>query len=159
MKKLSIAAGILALVLATVTAYAQKTAPAKPAEKAKASSTAKQAKKPVQDKIVVYYFHGDARCRTCKAMETMTREAIDTGFKKETASGRLVLKEVNVDEDANKHFVFDYQLTTKTVIVQRMVKDKNADWTNLDQIWLLAGDKEKFIKYIQAGVGKALAAK
>ncbi len=159
MKKLSLAAGLLLLVLASVAVYAQKDVKAKPAEKAKASSAAKTVKKSVQDKVVVYYFHGNARCTTCKAMEAMTREAIDTGFKKETASGRLALKEVNVDEEANMHFVFDYKLSTKAVIVQRVVDGKNAGWTNLDQIWLLAGKKDKFIKYIQAGVAKELAEK
>ena len=56
----------------------------------------------IEDGVIVYYFHGNVRCKTCRAIEAYTAEAIHEGFEEEIASGRLIWKPVNVDEDGNE---------------------------------------------------------
>ena len=58
--------------------------------------------------LIVYYFHGNKRCNTCRTIEAYTEEAIKTGFPDELRSGRLVWIPVNVDVPENGHFVEDF---------------------------------------------------
>ncbi len=103
-------------------------------------------------KVTVYYFHGSFRCVTCTNMEKYSKEAIEANFKEGLASGKLEFKVVNVEERGNEHFVNDYKLYTKSLILS-MVKDgKEVKHKNLDKIWELARNKQKFIEYVTAEV-------
>ena len=104
-------------------------------------------------KVVAYYFHGSFRCATCNAMEKFSREAIDTNFKDAVASGKLEFKSVNVEDRWNEHFVKDYQLYTKTLILSSIKDGKEVKSQNLDKIWEYARNKQKFVDYVTAEVG------
>lgn len=99
-------------------------------------------------KIVVYYFHGNARCPTCYKMEQYTKEAIEGNFKDELANSLLVFKAVNVDEKENEHFISDYQLYTKSLIISYIENDKEIQHKNLTKIWEYARDKKEFFNYV-----------
>ena len=101
------------------------------------------------DVFIASYFHGDVRCATCFKLETFSAEAMQTGFAKELKDSALIWRLVNWDRDENKHYVDDYQLFTKAVILSRVRDGKEIAWVNLDSIWTLVGDKEHFIKYVQ----------
>lgn len=100
-------------------------------------------------KVIAYYFYGDVRCATCRKIEAYTGEAIDSGFAAELKSGLLEWHAINTDSTQNEHFVEDYQLYTKSVILSDIHQGKQTRWRNLDQIWTLTGDKPDFMKYIQ----------
>jgi len=85
-------------------------------------------------------------------MENYSREAIETNFKDDLASGRLEFKAVNVEERGNEHFVDDYQLYTKSLILSLVKDGQEVKSRNLDKIWQLARDKQKFIEYVTAEV-------
>lgn len=101
-----------------------------------------------EDHINVYYFHTTYRCITCTNMEKYTSEAIKTNFGQELAQGKLTFTTVNVDEDRNKHFVNDYKLYTKHVILSQIENGKEVRWKNLDQVWVLVRSPGKFKEYI-----------
>lgn len=103
-----------------------------------------------EDRVVAQYFHGTTRCVTCIAIEELTREALGSGFSEELRTGKLELRSINVDEPANGHFVEDYQLATRTVVIARFKDGKQGEWKRLDQVWQLVRDREAFINYIQA---------
>ena len=107
-------------------------------------------------KIVAYYFHGNARCPTCHKMEQYTKEAIEENFKDELANGLLVVKTVNVEEKENEHFVNDYQLYTKTLIISRVENGKEMQYKNLTKIWEYVRDKKKFFNYVTAEINNSL---
>ena len=108
--------------------------------------------------LVVYYFHGNKRCHTCRTIEAYTAEAIKTGFPDELQSGRLVWKAVNVDDPENEHFVQDYKLTTRTVVVVDIDRGNENKWTKLERVWQLVRDKEAFVDYITENTNAYLAA-
>ena len=108
------------------------------------------------DIFIAYYFHSTRRCATCKKLEAYTTEAVQNGFPEQLKSGRLEWRVVNIDEDEFKHYIDDYKLYTKTVILSHIVNGKETEWINLDKIWNLVGDKEKYVKYIQDEVGAFL---
>ena len=105
-----------------------------------------------QAKVTAYYFHGSFRCYTCTNMEKFSREAIETNFKDALALGKIEFKAVNVEDRGNEHFVNDYKLYTKSLILS-MVKDgKEVKSKNLDKIWELARNKQKFVDYVTGEV-------
>lgn len=106
--------------------------------------------------VIAYYFHTALRCTTCFTMERYTQEAILTGFPDDIRSGRLVWKAINVDDEENEHFVRDYELYTKSVVIVDMQDGVQVRWKNLKDIWDLVDDKKAFIDYIQAETGSYL---
>ena len=92
-----------------------------------------------QKGTTVYYFYGNHRCATCNRMEGLTQKAIkDKG---------VAYKAVNLDEPANEHFVKDFQLDARVVVIQR-----DGTYKKMDEVWDLVGDEEAFIAYIQRGL-------
>jgi VanZ family protein len=102
-----------------------------------------------QEKTIVYYFHGNMRCRTCNKIEAYTKAAITAGFAKELADGSLEIQIVNTDKSENEHFIKDFQLTNRSVVLTRSRGEKLEAWKNLDRIWLLVRKKETFQSYIE----------
>lgn len=103
--------------------------------------------------IVVSYFHGDVRCATCRKIEAYSREAVEKTFAQELASGRLAFKSVNIDRPENEHFIHDYSLVTRSLVVTEESGGKVLRWNNLDKIWeLVRGDQQVFTDYVAASV-------
>ena len=108
------------------------------------------------NQLIVYYFHGDQRCPTCHKLETYAKEALDAYFADEIASKKIVWKIVNVDRTENSHFVQDYKLVTKSVVLSEVSNGKEVGWKNLDQIWQRVRDKDSYLQYIRDSILKGL---
>ena len=109
-----------------------------------------------KDKIIVYYFHGNARCVSCRKIEQYTKEALEKFFKNEIASQEITFRGVNTEEPGNEHFVNDYQLYTKSVVLSAVSEGKELKHKNLEQVWQHLHNKEKFYEYIQNEIQKYL---
>jgi hypothetical protein len=99
-------------------------------------------------KVIVYYFHGSFRCPTCTNIEKFSKQAIETNFKDALISGRLEFKSVDVEERGNEHFVNDYKLYTKSLVLSMLKNGKEVKSKNLDKIWELAQKEQKFMDYV-----------
>ncbi len=99
--------------------------------------------------VVAYYFHTTLRCSTCRKLEALSKEAISSGFAKELGSGRLAFQVVNVETPGTKHFVKDFQLVTKSLVLVEYKNGKVVRWKNLPKIWQLVRDRDAFIRYVQ----------
>jgi len=116
------------------------------------SSTQKVRPRQEQRKLIVYYLHGTFRCHSCNMIERLTREAVEQGFADQIKTGRVEMKVINIEESGNEHFVDDYKLYTKSVILSDLKDGKETRWKNLDQVWTLLGSDAKFVEYIQKEV-------
>ena len=101
------------------------------------------------NQVIAYYFHGTARCKTCRKIEAFTLEALEGEFSEALSGGDLVWRPVNIDEPENEHFVQDYDLTTRTVVLVDLKDGVPSDWTALPRVWELVRDREAFFSYIQ----------
>jgi len=101
------------------------------------------------DAIVAYYFHGNKRCSTCRKLEAYSEEAIAGGFTSELESGELEWRVVNTDEDGNAHFVTDFELVTKSVVLVEYREGEVVRWKNLKLVWQLVGDQDGFLRYVR----------
>ena len=106
--------------------------------------------------VTVYYFHGTFRCPTCHKLEQYSKEAIETNFKDALASGKLSFKIVNMEDKGNKHFVNDYQLYTKSLVLSLTKDGKEVRSRNLDKIWEYVGSKQRFQDYVRDEVAAFL---
>jgi len=102
----------------------------------------------LSSKTIAYYFHTTRRCPSCKKIEAYSSEAISTAFAEQLENGEIEFKLINTDEKENTHYNDDYQLYTKSLVLSKIVDGEETKWVNLDKIWELLGDKEKFTKYV-----------
>lgn len=106
--------------------------------------------------VIVYYLHGGPRCPNCYNMENWTKELVEVDLKKEVDSGKLVFKNIDTDLKENQHFVKDYKLYTKTVIVSLVKDGKEVKYANLGKIWSHIRSKENFQAYVKGEIEKYL---
>ncbi len=118
----------------------------------KIDSTKAETPPEISSKVIAYYFHSTRRCVSCRKLEAYSREAIETGFAEALESGELELLILNTDETEYKHFLDDYQLYTKSLVLSKIEDGEETEWKNLDKAWRLLGNKKGFIKYVQTEV-------
>jgi hypothetical protein len=108
------------------------------------------------NKVIAYYFHGTYRCITCRTIERYSKEAIERYFAQELKNGTLEFKPINVEEPENRHFIHDYQLYTRSLVLVRYRDDKQQGWRNLTEVWAYVRDKEKFFQYVKDEINNFL---
>jgi len=99
--------------------------------------------------VVATYFHTTFRCASCYKIQQFTEEALQKGFPEEIASGQLKYQVVNIEEPGNEHYINDYGLYTKSVVLSLQENGKEVGFKNLDKVWQFLNDKNKFISYIE----------
>jgi hypothetical protein len=111
---------------------------------------------PAGDQTVVYYFHTTSRCSSCLRIEAWTKECLEGAYASDLAEGRLVWRPTNIDADGNQHFVKDFKLAAKTVVVCNYRNGRVADYADLIDVWTLLNDKEQFYQLVGAKVKEYL---
>jgi hypothetical protein len=107
-------------------------------------------------RVIAYYFHGQARCVTCRTIEAYAREAIDTHFADDLKSGRLAVRYVDFDQPGNEHFRDDYQLASSSLVLVDSRASGTNSWKQLQDVWQLTDDKPAFIGYVKEELAKFL---
>jgi len=102
--------------------------------------------------VIVYYFHGERRCVTCRTIEAYIAESLKTYFPDDLAAGKLSWEPINIDEPWNDHFVEEYAITTSTAVLVDMRGKEAKKSKKLDRVWKLVRDKEAFFEYIHREV-------
>jgi len=136
---------VLSFVLLTCFST-QSAHPEEPAAQQKADSPA----------VIAYYFHGTFRCPTCLTIEQLSKDAIEKNFQKQLKNGTLMFLPINVDEPENRHFIDDYQLVTRSLVITKVQGNKQVAWKNLNKVWQLVQSKEKFEYYVKSEIEKFL---
>jgi hypothetical protein len=102
--------------------------------------------------VHVYYFHTTQRCASCKKIEAWSADVIHAAFERELGTGGLEWEVVNIDDPSNRHFVDDYKLYTKSLIVVDRVNGEQARWKNLEKVWQLLQNEASFRQYVQTEI-------
>ena len=102
--------------------------------------------------LVVTYFHTTFRCPTCQNIEKYSEAAVHSNFEDELQSGKLVWRAINVDEPENKHFIKDYQLYSKHLIISEIKDGKEVRWKDLEKVWMLVRNQNKFENYVKTEI-------
>jgi len=108
------------------------------------------------DRIVVFYFHRNKRCTSCRTIERLTRETLEKDFAAELASGRVAWRVVNVETPGNEHFLKDYDQTGQSVVVSDIQEGREARWKDLVYVWDLLRQEPEFRSYVRDEVREYL---
>lgn len=108
------------------------------------------------DQVVMTYFISGARCQNCRKIEALARETAEKDFQEEMGEGRLVFRIIDVGEPGKGHYVDDYQLTSKTVVVSHLVDGEEVEWENMSKVWNYLDDPEAFRAYLAGQIEKYL---
>lgn len=122
------------------------------AQQAKVQETAVQPKTG-KFRVVAYYLHSTGRCSNCFKIETWSKETMDKFFVKEQKSGKLVFKSLNIDEGENRHYIDDYKLTNKSLVLTLQKGGKEQKYEVLSGVWNNLQDQNAFYEYVK---GKTL---
>lgn len=107
-------------------------------------------------KVVAYYFHGSYRCVTCRTIERYAKETVEAHFADSLEGQRLEFRPVNVDESQNRHFVQDYKLETRSLVITLFKNGQQRKWKTLGEVWTLVQDRDRFDEYVAKEVGNFL---
>jgi hypothetical protein len=106
--------------------------------------------------VVMTYFLGGTRCPSCVKIEAFTKATAEKDFAAELASGKLVFRIINTDEPANRHYIDDYKLASKMVVISHRVDGKQTEWQAMEKIWDLLDDESAFRTYLGETLHKYL---
>ena len=73
-------------------------------------------------KVQVYYFHGDRRCETCKAVGKVSQDLVDSQY---GDNKNVEFIEVNYDEKGNEALVEKFEVTSSGLYVYNQEKVTN----------------------------------
>ena len=108
--------------------------------------------------LVVYYFDMGKDCSTCLNLEAYTRETLESFFGEALSTGAIRWEVVDVDAAENDHFVTDFGLYTKSVVLATYEDGEVIRYNNLSRIWELVYDKEAYVDYVRTQVEEVLGA-
>jgi len=124
---------------------------------AAAASTAGSAQT-LEDGLVVYYFHGDIRCPTCRAIESQTHETVQNDFATQLDSGQMAWKVLNYEKPEATDLAKKFDVHMANVVLAQMAGGEITNWKRLDQVWALVGDKPAFAEFVRTEINQMLQA-
>ncbi len=151
-KRHIVTGALLAFVAVTGVTLAVKETRHERAVEATAATNDAPASAEPSSTVVVTYFHTTARCLSCLKIEELTNATMTMRFAGPIAEKRIVWQTMNLDEPANAHFVKDYGLYTKSVVLSEVRGDREVRWKNLEKVWDLLGDADAFQAYVEREV-------
>ncbi len=119
-----------------------------------AAATLQSASTPfdAKPKVIAYYFHGNFRCVSCRKLESVSQEAVINGFPDELKRGELQWAAVNVEQSENEHFIADYRLFSRALVIVRYRGGRQVEYKNLMKAWELLRNDDALKKYVQSEV-------
>jgi hypothetical protein len=107
------------------------------------------------ERVEVYHFHGNTQCTSCIAVGDLAEKTVNTNFKTELASGRVVFAHVNYDLPENAALVAKYGVTGSSLWFG--IYDANGFHRQQDiDVWYMTGDKEKYKEYLASVITRRL---
>ena len=99
--------------------------------------------------VVVYYLSQGKDCTVCNNIESYTHETLQTAFAEELRAGRVLWRSLDMDEPRHAHFVTDFSLYTKSVVLAEIREGAVVRYKNLEAVWDHVHDKARFMEFIQ----------
>jgi hypothetical protein len=112
--------------------------------------------KPADDCLLVYYFHRNVRCPTCRAIESQSYDTVHKDFASQLERGEVVWKILNYEEPAAADLVEKFEIQIPMVVLARLKGGEIENWKRLDHVWALVGDRPAFGRYIRDEISQML---
>jgi hypothetical protein len=106
--------------------------------------------------LMVYYFHGNMRCPTCRSIESQSHETVHTDFASQLENGTIQWKILNYEDPSGADLGKGFDVQVPVVVLARMKGGQIEDWKRLDKVWALVGDKPAFAEYVRDEINRML---
>lgn len=106
--------------------------------------------------VVMTYFLIGTRCVSCKKIEALARATAERDFAAELSSKQLIFRVIDTGEPANRHYMDDYKLTSKTVVISRRESGRETAWKDMEKVWDLLDDPPAYHAYLGAQIREYL---
>lgn len=80
----------------------------------------------VKGQVKVFYFHGPHRCKTCMAIEALTKEVVSTCYAAEVKKGKVVFKSIDISTPEGEKQADSYEVSWSSLVL-----DKDGKCVNL----------------------------
>ena len=107
------------------------------------------------DKLEIYHFHGTDQCYSCKTVGAYAEETVNTYFKEELKSGKIVFGHINIDLLENRELVLKYGATGSSLWLGTYNKDKFNAEENVN-VWYKIRNKKAYMDYLKEIIEKKL---
>ena len=107
------------------------------------------------DRVEVVYFHRAQRCYSCLYAETGSRYTVETYFRDELTSNKIIFKVVNVEDKSNAPIVKKYGAFTSSLFINTITK--GADHIEeVKEIWFALGKDKAFAEVVRSRIMESL---
>jgi len=105
------------------------------------------------DNVKVLLFHSAQRCATCRAIEAIVSDVIDSNYAQAIADSSLFVMDIDISDTANRDVVEKYQILSTSLVI-----DAHGEVCNLtnDAFSFARKDPDKLVQIIKDHLNKAL---
>jgi len=99
------------------------------------------------EKVEIFLFHRTQRCTTCIAIGELSGQTVRERFGPEVMEGKVVFREVNIDESQNKELAEKFQASGSALFINAVRNGSD----NIEQdsgVWRLTNSPEVFKNYL-----------
>ncbi len=107
------------------------------------------------EKVEVFLFHRTQRCRTCIAIGKLAGQTVEERFAPEVLSGKVVFREVNIDEPQNKDLAEKFQASGSALLINAVRQGSDNVQEDME-VWRLTGDEAAFKNYLAGKINGLL---
>ena len=105
--------------------------------------------KNLENRLIVYYLHGDVRCATCEKLEAFSTKALTENYSEQLENGSIEFIVLNYDKPENEHFLTDFDISYQSLVVIDVKENAEVGFEKLAKIWDLTHDEEAYLAYVK----------
>lgn len=102
-------------------------------------------------KVEVFLFHRTQRCSTCIAIGKLSDQTVEERFGSEVLGGKVIFREINIDEPENKALAEKFQASGSSLFVNA-IREGNDNIQEDMQVWQLTNDPQAFKDYLSGKI-------
>jgi hypothetical protein len=106
--------------------------------------------------VEMYHFHGTHQCYSCIRVGELAEQTVNTYFKGELQSGKLVFGHINAELPENKDLVTKYEATGSSLWIGTYVNGKFSKEQNTN-VWYKIEDEKGYLEYLKGIIDKRLS--
>jgi hypothetical protein len=106
--------------------------------------------------LIVYYFHGNLRCPTCRSIESQGHDVVQADFGPQLTDGTMLWKILNYEQPAVQSLATKFEVQMPVIVVAKMKDGQIERWKRLDEVWATVNDRAAFAKYVHDAIANLL---
>ncbi|MFA5747169.1 MAG: nitrophenyl compound nitroreductase subunit ArsF family protein [Candidatus Paceibacterota bacterium] len=107
------------------------------------------------EKVEVFLFHRTQRCITCITIGKLSAQTVEERFGPEVLSGKVVFREVDVDEPQNKELAEKFKASGSALFINAIRNGSDNIQEDVN-VWRLTGDESTFKNYLAGKINGLL---